>query len=192
MRPRDWLPRARSLAALGMSGGILWSAAICAALALALAFVLHHSGPNADQVVLRRAARETAARREARTAAARAVDVAKANARTAERDARAAVSRAAAARARADMPPPAVERMHLDSAAVAALSTLVRLKDTVIVMQDRRITADSLDLVATSHAFQALQRVKEPRCGRRCGIAIGIGGMLATAIAVGQVRRALR
>jgi hypothetical protein len=68
----------------------------------------------------------------------------------------------------------------------------VRWKDTVIVRQDRRIAADSAELVATSNAFSALQRVKEPRCGRRCGIILGVGGMLVAAVAAEQVRRTFR
>lgn len=82
--------------------------------------------------------------------------------------------------------------MQLDSTAVAALGRLVQWKDTVIVAQDRRITADSMELVATSNAFHALQRVKEPRCGRRCGILIGVGSVLVAAVAMDQVRRTLR
>ena len=72
------------------------------------------------------------------------------------------------------------------------LGTLVQWKDTVIVKQDRRISADSLGLVATSNAFAALQRAKEPRCGRRCGIVLGVGGVLVAAVAVEQVRRTIR
>jgi hypothetical protein len=52
--------------------------------------------------------------------------------------------------------------------------------------------ADSLELLARANAFTALQRVKAPRCGRRCGIILGVGGMLAAAVAVEQVRRTFR
>jgi hypothetical protein len=90
------------------------------------------------------------------------------------------------------VPGPVVERLRLDSTAVATLGRLVRWKDTVIVAQDRRITADSLELAATSSAYHALERVKEPRCGRRCGIVLGVAGMLAAAVAVEQVRRTFR
>jgi hypothetical protein len=90
------------------------------------------------------------------------------------------------------VPEPVVERMQLDSTAVAALGTLVATKDTVIVRQDQRITADSLVLALTSHAFAALRREKEPWCGRRCGIVLGVGGMLAAAVAVEYVRRTFR
>jgi hypothetical protein len=82
--------------------------------------------------------------------------------------------------------------MRLDSTAVAALGTLVRWKDTLIVRQDQRIRADSLELLATSHAFHALEHAKEPRCGRRCGIVLGVGGMLVAAVAVDQMRRTFR
>ena len=93
---------------------------------------------------------------------------------------------------RVQVPAAVIERMRLDSTAVAMPSTLVRWKDTVIVRQDQLITADSLQLVATSNAFTSLQRVKVPRCGRRCGIVLGVGGMLAAAVAVEQVRRMFR
>lgn len=130
-----------------------------------------------------------------------------------EREAETALSRAEAARARARVvdvddvqvsavpnaepavvcvPPPVVERMQLDSTAVAALRVLLQWKDTVIVRQDERITAVSLELLARANAFTALQRVKAPRCGRRCGINLGVGGMLAAAVAVEQVRRTFR
>jgi hypothetical protein len=90
------------------------------------------------------------------------------------------------------VPTPVIERMRLDSAAVDALGTLVQRKETVIVAQDRRITADSVELVATSNALSAVERVKQPRCGRKCGIVLGVGGMLAAAVAVEQVRRTFR
>ena len=51
-----------------------------------------------------------------------------------------------------------------------------------LVAQDRRITADSLELIATSNAYRALEQVKEPRCGRRYGIVIAVGGILAAAV----------
>jgi hypothetical protein len=131
----------------------------------------------------------------------------------AKHDAAVALSRAVAARARVRVvsagelvvrampnaeslvvrvPTPVIERMRLDSAAVDALGTLVQRKETVIVAQDRRITADSVELVATSNALSAVERVKQPRCGRKCGIVLGVGGMLAAAVAVEQVRRTFR
>ena len=142
----------------------------------------------------------------------RALEEARARARVVEREAETAVTRAEAVRARARVvgvddvqlavpnaepavvwvPPPVVERMQLDSTAVAELRVLLQWKDTVIVRQDERITADSLELLARANAFTALQRVKAPRCGRRCGIILGVGSMLAAAVTVEQVRRMLR
>src|SRR5207248_6816326 len=102
----------------------------------------------------------------ARTAATTAIEGAGAGARAAEREANAAISRAAAARVRARVvgadevmvstspdaaplgvrvPAPVVERLRLDSSAVATLGTLVSWKQTVISAQDQRITADSLE-----------------------------------------------
>lgn len=187
MLPHDW--KSRSLALLGMT-------------TIVVGVVLHCTRPNEAPVVVPQIA-----------AAATAIASAKAAARVAEVESDAAVSRATAARARARVvsvddvmvsatpnveaalsrvPAPVVERMRLDSTAVVALDTLVHWKDIVIDAQDRRIAADSLELIATSNAFTALQRVKEPRCGRRCGIVLGVGGMLAAAVAVGQVRRTFR
>ena len=170
--------------------------------------------PNTDRAaVLDQAAGHIAEAEHARAGATISVESAKATAHVAEVEAETAVSRTSAARARAQVvnsdvvrvsatpnavpqdlrvPPPVVERMQLDSTAIATLGTLVQWKDTVILRQDRRISADSIELVATSHAFAALQRVKEPRCGRRCGIVLGVGGMLAAAVAVEQVRRTIR
>ena len=165
-----------------------------------------------DHRALRQAATAIVNAEQARTAATMAMESARVSARTAEGDVAVALSKAAAARARAraagaesviiaaagappvevPVPPAVVERMRLDSTAVVTLRTVVRWKDTLIVRQDQRIRADSLELLATSHAFHALERMKEPRCGRRCGIALGIGGMLAAAVAVGQVRRTFR
>lgn len=211
MPSRDWLPRIKSLAALGMTGGILRIASVIAALVVVVAFMLHRSGPNDAQLaVMRPAARQIAEAKEARGAATVAVERAKVSASAADREAKRALSRAAAARDRVGVkdidevtvrvtpdavplnvrvPTAVVDRMRLDSTAVATLGLLVRWKDTVIVAQDRRITADSLQLAATSKAFDALQEVKEPRCGRRCGILLGVSGMLAAAIAVEQVQR---
>jgi hypothetical protein len=162
---------------------------------------------------IRRAAAQVGAAEQARTAATAAVEGAKANATVAKHDAAVALSRAVAARARVRVvsagelvvrampnaeslvvrvPTPVIERMRLDSAAVDALGTLVQRKETVIVAQDRRITADSVELVATSNALSAVERVKQPRCGRKCGIVLGVGGMLAAAVAVEQVRRTFR
>jgi hypothetical protein len=190
-----------------------WSAALVAVLGIAAGFVLHCNGPNEDQAgVLRQAATQIVQAEHARNAATTVMERARAGALTAEGEAQAAVSRAAAARARARVvgadevmvsgtpaaplgvrvPAPVVERMQLDSSALAALGTLVRWKDTVIGAQDRRIAADSLELIATSNAFNTLQQVKTPRCGRKCGIVLGIGGMLAAAVAVEQVRRTIR
>ena len=196
-------------------GGVrAWTAALMAVLGIAAGLVLYCNRPDEDGLrVARQAATQIIDAEHARTAAATAIADAKAGAQRAERDAVVAVSQAFAARARvralsADdvvvvaspdatpvevpVPAPVVERMRLDSSAVARLGTLVRCKDTVIVRQDQRITADSLELLATSSAFHALERVKEPRCGRRCGIVLGVGGMLAAAVAVEQVRRTFR
>ena len=214
MSAHDWLPRLKSLAALGMTGGILRIASVIAALVLVVAFMLHRSEPNDAQLaVLRPAARQIADAKEARGAATAAVERAKVSATAAEREAKRAISLAAAARDKVGVkdidevtvrvtpdavplnvrvPTAVVDRMRLDSSAVVTLGTLVRWKDTVIVAQDRRITADSLQLVATSNAFDALQRVKQPRCGRRCGIILGLGGMLAAAVAVGQMKQMFR
>jgi hypothetical protein len=151
--------------------------------------------------------------KDARASATTEVEGAKANARAAEAEARRALGRAQSAHVTTrlvtapdasvspqpnglppaiDVPPAVLERLQLDSSAVAALGTLVRLKDTVIVRQDRLIAADTLEVIATAKAFRALERLKEPRCGRRCGIALGVGGMIAAAVAVEQVRRMVR
>jgi hypothetical protein len=191
-----------------------WSAALVAVLAIPVGFVLHCNEPNEDHAgVLRQAATQIVQAEHARNAAKTVMERARAGALAAEGEAQAVVSRAGAARARARVvgvdelmvsatpaaaplgvrvPAPVVERMQLDSSALAALGTLVRWKDTVIRAQDRRIAADSLELIATSNAFNTLQQVKTPRCGRKCGIVLGIGGMLATAVAVEQVRRTIR
>jgi len=191
-----------------------WSAVLVAVLGFAVGYVLYCNQPDKDAIrVSRQATAEIVNAEHARAAATTAIDGAKAVAHAAERDAEAAVLRAAVARARARVvsaddvmvsvtpnaaplelrvPAPVVERMQLDSSAVTALGTLVRWKDTVIVKQDRRITADSIELIATSNAFHSLQRAKEPRCGRKCGIVLGVGGMLAAAVAVEQVRRTIR
>ena len=196
-------------------GGVrAWTAALMAVLGIAAGLVLYCNRPDEDGLrVSRQAATQIVDAEHARTAATTAIADAKAGAQRAERDAVVAVSQAFAARAgvralgaddvvvvaspnaapvEVPVPAPVVERMRLDSSAVATLGTLVRWKDTVIVRQDQRITADSLELLATSSAFHALERVKEPRCGRRCGIVLGVGGMLAAAVAVEQVRRTFR
>jgi hypothetical protein len=187
---------------------------VLAVLALALGFLLYCSRPNDDRpAVLRQAATQIAEAKQARAATTLAIADAKATARAVEGEAKFAMSRAAAARARAQVvgasdvrisatpnaaplkvrvPTAVVEAMQLDSTAVAALSTVVRWKDTVIVRLDQRIAVDSVELLAASNAFHALLRMKEPRCGRRCGIVLGVGGMLVAAVAVEQVRRAAR
>ena len=214
MPSRDWLLRAKSLAALVMTGGILWKATVVAAVALAVALMLHRREPPAKQLAaLHHATSRVAEAKKARRAAGLEVESAKGSVRAAEGAANAVLSRANMARTRARvmsaddvmvsatlggpavsvrLPTPVVERMQLDSTAVATLGTLVRWKDTVIVAQDRRITADSMQLVATANAFDALQRVRAPRCARKCGIALGIAGMVAAAVAVEQLRRAFR
>lgn len=183
-----------------------------AVLAVVLVFALRSGTPN-EAAVLRHAATQVADAEDARAEAAVAIQTARMSTRAAEREADATLTRAAAARARARVagaddvtvslvpdaesttvrvPAPVVERMRLDSSAVVALGTLVRWKDTVIVRQDRQLSADSLELLARSNAFSALERVKDPWCGRRCGIVLGVGGMLATAVAVEQVRKVFR
>ena len=166
-----------------------------------------------DTRTLARADTQLITAEQAQTAARVAVGRARASAGVAEDRAAVVLSQAAAARARArivgaddlavsitpnaeplvvPVPTPVVARMQLDSTAVAALGVLVQKKETVIAAQDLRIRADSVELSARSNAFAALQRVKEPRCGRKCGIVLGVGGMLAAAVAVGQVRRVFR
>ena len=202
MWPRDWLV------------WITRGAAVLAVVGVGLTSVLYLGRPNDHGVAaLRQAAGQIAEASQARAAAASALDDVRTRGQSAEREAEISKSRAAAARARARIidtdtvlvsaapgeeatpvrvPAPVVDRMRLDSTAVATLGALLRWKNSVIVAQDRRIAADSLELVASSNAFSALQRVKQPRCGRRCGIVLGVGGMLAAAIAVEQVRRTLR
>ena len=202
----NWAAKSRSLASLGMTMGV--------AVALIAGLVLLWHRPDEPAVsTIRQMATQITLAENSRTIAAAAVERARASANMAERVAAVAVSRAVAARARVRVvsaeglvvtvtpnaepevvrvPTPVVERIRLDSAAVDALGLLVQRKDTVIVAQDRRITADSVELAGRAKAFAALGRVKEPRCGRRCGIVLGVGGMLATAIAVEQVRRAIR
>ena len=190
------------------------AAVVVAVFGILVGLVLLCYRPNVDRpAVLDQAAGQITDAEHVRTAAAISVESAKATAHVMEVEAEAAVSRASAARARAHVvnagvvrvsatpnavpqdlrvPPPVAERMQLDSTAIATLGTLAQWKDTVILRQDRRISADSIELVATSHAFAALQRVKEPRCGRRCGIVLGVGGVIAAAVAVEQVRRIIR
>jgi hypothetical protein len=198
----NWVAKSRSLVAalLGMTGLV--------------GLVLLFRQPNDPAgTEIRRATTQIGAAEQARAAATAAVEGAKANATVAKHDAAVALSRAVAARARVRVvsagdlvviatpnaeslvvrvPTPVVERMRLDSGAVAALGLLVQRKETVIVAQDHRITADSVELAATSNALSAIERVKQPRCGRKCGIVLGVGGMLAAAVAVGQVRRAIQ
>jgi hypothetical protein len=199
----------RPLAALELAGTALLAVA---GLSAGLVMLGTHRGGN-SAAELRQAVAKIAEVRQTRVTMTRALEEARARARVVEREAETAVSRAEAARARARVvgvddvqvsavpnaepavvcvPPPVVERMQLDSTAVAALRVLLQWKDTVIVRQDERITADSLELLARANAFTALQRVKAPRCGRRCGIILGVGGMLAAAVAVEQVRRTFR
>jgi hypothetical protein len=172
--------------------------------------------------VSRQAATQIMDAEHARAAAATAIMSAKATAWRVEREAETALFRAEAARAPARIvgsddvqvvengsapkgqeipnavpvmfrvPAPVVERMQLDSSAIAGLETLVRWKDTVIVKQNLLIAADSLELMARSNEFNALLRVKQSRCGRRCGIVLGIGGLLAAAVTVEQMRRAIK
>jgi hypothetical protein len=187
---------------------------VFALLGTSVGLMLYCSRPNDDRVpALRQAATEIEGAEHRRAAAMTATAEVKSGARAVEGEANAVVSRAAAARRQArvvgaekvmvsalpdepameiDVPAPVVERMRLDSSAVAALGTLVRWKDRVVGAQEQRIAADSVELLATSKAFTALERVKEPRCGRRCGIILGVGGMLATAVAVEQVRKTFR
>lgn len=197
--PREW--RLEIAGTIAVVGVILGLALVCYA----------HNEHDAD--VLRQTAKQIGEAEQARTVATVALEDARVTARAAGVDAKAAVARALAARARArivdatnlivlakpngsaipiQVPEPVVERMQLDSGAITALGTLVRWKDTVIVRQDQRISADSLELAATSNAFTMLQREKEPRCGRKCGIVLGVGGMLAAAVTIEQVRRAFR
>jgi hypothetical protein len=185
-----------------------------AVLGIVVGLVLLCYRPNADRdAVLNQAPARIREAEHARAAATMAIEGAKATAHVAEREAEVAMSRASAARGRARVvaagevivsgesnagpvsvrvPAPVVDRMELDSIAVATLGTLVQRKETLIVAQDLRIAADSIELVATSNAFHALERVKEPRCGRRCGIFLGVGSMVAAAVAVEQVRRMIR
>lgn len=189
-------------------------AGMIATIGIVLGLALLCSRRNDPQVdVVRAATGQLLETKRARVDATVALDRARATASAAEGDAEAAVSRAVAARARArivgadgvvvpsarDVPPvpmrvtaPVVERMRLDSTALDALGTLVRWKDTVIVRQDRRFIADSLELAAASNAFTALQRVKEPRCGRKCGIVLGVGGILAATITIDKLRQTFR
>jgi hypothetical protein len=189
-------------------------AAAIAVVGIILGLVLLCWSPNDQYPAVRsQTGNELLNAQQARTGATVALEGAKATARAAEVDADLALSRAVSARARARIvsgsglivsespdvtptqirvPPSVIDRLTLDSTAVSALGTLVRWKDTLIFRQDQRITADSVELLATWHALTALQRVKEPRCGRKCGIVLGVGGMLAAAVVVEQVRRTFR
>jgi hypothetical protein len=212
----NWVAKSRSLlslpARLGAGASLGMTTGVVVGLLAGFLLLSHHPNDSSADVI-RQATTQIMHAENSRAAAAAAVEGAKASASVAEHGAIVALSRLAASRARvrvvsADdlvvtampnaesllvrVPTPVVERMRFDSAAVAALGMLVQRKETVIVAQDRRITADSLELAATSNALSALERVKQPRCGRKCGIVLGVGGMLAAAVAVGQVRRTFR
>ena len=199
MWPREWRLRiALTIAVIGIVLGLV---------------LIYHAPDDPPVDVLRETATEVQAAEDVRTTATVALAEARGRARAAGSNAEAALSRSTAARARArvagaaevvvsaaadaapaavKVPAAVVERMELDSTAVATLVTLVRWKDTVIVRQDQRIRADSIELVATTRAFTVLERVKAPRCGRRCGIMLGVGSMLAAAVTIEQVRRTFR
>lgn len=190
------------------------TAAVFAVLGIGTGLVLHCSASDEEAVrASRQAATQILDAEHARAAAMTAVGSAKLEMQRAEREAKTASARAAEARDRvrvvsADdvivsagpnavpevvrVPAPVIDRLRLDSVALTAFGTLVRWKDTVIVRQDQRISADSIELAATRHAFTALQRTKESRCGRKCGIVLGVGGLLAAAVTIGQVRRTFR
>ena len=181
----------RSLAALRTAG-----TALVAIAGLGAGLVMLRGNPSRNRTEVMRQVAKIAEAKQARIIAGKALEQARARTSVAERKAENVVSRAEAARARAvaaiPVPPLVIERTQLDSSAISALGTLVQWKDTLILRQDQRIAADSLELLASANAFSALKRAKSPRCGRRCGILLGVGGMLAAAVAVGQVRRAVR
>ena len=88
------------------------------------------------------------------------------------------------------VPEVVVERVRADSSAIAALSLALAWDDSIVTAQGQRILADSVRHEAARETITALERVqRKPRCGRKCGIALGAVGVAVLGVVVDQARR---
>jgi hypothetical protein len=88
-----------------------------------------------------------------------------------------------------EVPEAVVERIRVDSAAITTLAETEQWEDCLIAALRDRIAADSMGNVATRVAMTALERERHPRCGRRCGVALGVAGVVAAGIVLDQTRK---
>lgn len=87
------------------------------------------------------------------------------------------------------VPLPVVDRLQSDSTAIEALRLALIADDSLVAGQRSRISADSAARSAATTTIGALERTAHPRCGRRCGVAIGAVALLGAAIAVKQLEQ---
>lgn len=81
-------------------------------------------------------------------------------------------------------------RIEADSVAIAKLMHQVARDDALIAALDAQLMADSTALAGRDDkiaGLEALKTPKGPRCGRKCGIVIGVVGTIASAITVRTV-----
>lgn len=90
------------------------------------------------------------------------------------------------------VPPEVVEERAADSSAIAHLTVVVAVQDTLIAVQDDRHTADSVALGAANHEIDVIKKQKQPRCGKKCGIAIGVVATVGTVFLAGRAADVVR
>lgn len=90
------------------------------------------------------------------------------------------------------VPPLVTERIRADSAAISALSMALVWDGRAMAVQDELLGAEARAGSAARLTIAELQRARSSRCGRRCGMMLGVLGVVALGVACDQARRLVR
>jgi hypothetical protein len=89
------------------------------------------------------------------------------------------------------VPPLVTDRLRADSAAISALSLALTSDSTALASQEALLMARAQINEAARRTIAALERERQPRCGRRCGMVLGAVSIVALGVALDQTRRLL-
>ena len=83
------------------------------------------------------------------------------------------------------IPAPVVDRLRADSAAVVSLGAAMGWQDSIIVAQRQQIASDSVARTSAGAVIRALDHERRARCGWKCGVVIGVVGLVVLGRAAG-------
>jgi hypothetical protein len=89
------------------------------------------------------------------------------------------------------VPPLVTDRLRADSAAISALSLALTSDSMALASQEALLMARAKINEAARRTIASLERERQPRCGRRCGMVLGAVSIVALGVALDQTRRLL-